>query len=115
MCGALHQLAATARAQAASNDLRIRAARHADDEIGSLTGAFNRMLDTLEERDAALADRARALRESEERLRLALGAATMRTWALPLAATPTRVTNTRWWRRRFSPRSRRQPRSSWVP
>ena len=90
--GPLHQLAATARALAATNDLRIRAARHADDEIGSLTGAFNRMLDTLEERDAALADRARALRESEERLRLALGAATMRTWALPLAATPTRVT-----------------------
>jgi signal transduction histidine kinase/CheY-like chemotaxis protein/HAMP domain-containing protein len=90
--GPLHQLAATARTLAATNDLRIRAARHADDEIGSLTGAFNRMLDTLEERDAALADRARALRESEERLRLALGAATMRTWALPLVGTPARVT-----------------------
>ncbi len=90
--GPLHQLAATARTLAATNDLRIRAARHADDEIGSLTSAFNRMLDTLEERDAALADRARALRESEERLRLALSAATMRTWVLPLAGGAGRVT-----------------------
>ncbi|HEU4829264.1 MAG TPA: ATP-binding protein [Gemmatimonadales bacterium] len=88
----LHQLADTARALAATNDLRIRATRHADDEIGSVTAAFNRMLDALEEREAALADRARALRESEERLRLALGAATMQTWVMPLASDGERVT-----------------------
>ncbi len=83
----LHQLADTAQALAATNDLRIRAPRHADDEIGTVTSAFNRMLDTLEEREAALAQRARALRESEARLRLALHAATMQTWMLPLAPT----------------------------
>ena len=90
--GPLHQLAATARTLAATNDLRIRAASHAEDEIGSLTKAFNRMLDALEEREAALADRARALRESEERLRLALGAATMQTWVMPLAGIGARLT-----------------------
>ncbi|HEX6643324.1 MAG TPA: ATP-binding protein [Gemmatimonadales bacterium] len=82
--GPLHQLADTARTLATTNDLRIRASHRADDEIGAVTTAFNRMLDTLEEREAALAQRAQALRESEARLRLALTAATMQTWALPI-------------------------------
>jgi signal transduction histidine kinase/ActR/RegA family two-component response regulator len=82
----LNQLAETARSLAATKDLRIRAAQQADDEIGAVTTAFNRMLDTIEEREAALAQRAQALRESEARLRLALTAATMQTWVLPLAS-----------------------------
>jgi two-component system cell cycle sensor histidine kinase/response regulator CckA len=82
--GPLNQLATTAGTLAATNDLRLRAPRHADDEIGTVTTAFNRMLDTLEERDAALAQRAQALRESEARLRLALNAATMETWVIPI-------------------------------
>ena len=81
----LRELAETARQLAATSDLRIRATRHADDEIGAVTTAFNRMLDTIEERDAALSGRARELRESEARLRLALTSATMETWVLPLA------------------------------
>jgi signal transduction histidine kinase/ActR/RegA family two-component response regulator len=56
-----------------TRDLTVRVPQDAQDEIGSLTAAFNRMLDTLQERDAAL-------RQSEARLRLALTAADMETW-----------------------------------
>src|SRR5688500_11389529 len=82
----LRELAETARQLAATSDLRIRATPRADDEIGSVTTALNRLLDTIEERDAALSGRARELRESEARLRLALTSATMETWVLPLTS-----------------------------
>ncbi|HEX5385716.1 MAG TPA: ATP-binding protein [Gemmatimonadales bacterium] len=80
-------LADTVRRLTATRDLTLRVPAHADDEIGALTDGFNRMLDTLQERDAAVQERAAALRESEARLRLALGAASMRTWVLPLGPT----------------------------
>jgi signal transduction histidine kinase/ActR/RegA family two-component response regulator len=56
-----------------TRDLTLRVPQHASDEMGALATAFNRMLDTLQERDAAL-------QRSEARLRLALAAAQMETW-----------------------------------
>ncbi|HEU5049674.1 MAG TPA: ATP-binding protein [Gemmatimonadales bacterium] len=82
--GPLNQLAEAAGRLAVSEDLAIRARKRADDEIGAVTDAFNRMLDTLQERATALRKQAGELDESETRLRLALAAATMQPWSLPL-------------------------------
>ena len=78
----LLELADTARQLSMSSDLAIRVKQRSGDEIGSLTAAFNSMLDSLQERDQALRHRATELRESEARLRLALNAATMQLWLL---------------------------------
>jgi two-component system cell cycle sensor histidine kinase/response regulator CckA len=68
------RLAEASRAVAASKDRQIRATKHADDEIGHLTDAFNEMLTTLESRDAAL-------RESTAQLLEAMTVARMSSWA----------------------------------
>ena len=78
----LLELAETARQLSSTNDLTIRVKQRSSDEIGSLTGAFNSMLDSLQERDQAMRRGAAELRESEARLRLALSAATMQLWLL---------------------------------
>jgi signal transduction histidine kinase/ActR/RegA family two-component response regulator len=51
----------------------VRVRRYADDEVGELTDAFNRMLDTLDEREAAL-------KASDDRLRFAINSAQMMEW-----------------------------------
>jgi signal transduction histidine kinase/ActR/RegA family two-component response regulator len=79
----LVSLADATRRLAASPELSLRVPRGADDEIGKLTDDFNRMLDAVQEREGAL-------RESEARLRLALAAASMDTWVLPLEPAPSR-------------------------
>ncbi len=76
-------LADTTRRLTARPDLTLRVPKHADDEIGDLTGAFNQMLDAVQEREVAL-------KESEARLRLALAAASMETWIVPLEPAPSR-------------------------
>lgn len=53
----------------------IRVTKHGDDEIGRLTDAFNHMLQTLQEREAAL-------QESAQQLRDAMVAARMSSWSL---------------------------------
>ncbi len=69
----LRGLARTLGRLTETRDLTLRVPQVASDEVGALTVSFNRMLDTLQERDAALA-------RSETRLRLALAAAQMETW-----------------------------------
>ena len=84
VAGPLRSLAETVGRLTETRDLTLRVPQTAPDEIGALTAAFNRMLETLQGRDAALEAGAAALRESEARLRLALGAAEMQTWAIRL-------------------------------
>lgn len=67
------ELAQTARAVTERQDYSMRATRYGNDELGTLTDAFNRMLGEIKERDARLS-------ASEERLRVALAAANMGTW-----------------------------------
>ncbi|HZB27237.1 MAG TPA: CHASE sensor domain-containing protein, partial [Gemmatimonadales bacterium] len=70
----LGRLAEASRAVSHSRDRTIRAPKHADDEIGHLTDAFNEMLSSLEAREAAL-------RESTGQLLEALTVARMSSWA----------------------------------
>jgi signal transduction histidine kinase/ActR/RegA family two-component response regulator len=72
----LRRLAEAARQITATRDFRVRVPKQADDEIGELTRAFNEMLGTIETTQGAL-------HRSEERLRLALEAAAMRTTEVP--------------------------------
>ncbi|HEU5080809.1 MAG TPA: response regulator [Opitutaceae bacterium] len=50
----LSSLASTAREIASKGDYSLRVERLSDDEVGELTGAFNHMLDQVDERDLAL-------------------------------------------------------------
>jgi signal transduction histidine kinase/ActR/RegA family two-component response regulator len=68
----LARLTGTARSITASRDFRIRIPPGPPDEIGALTDAWNEMLGTIEQSQAAL-------QSSELRLRLALEAAVMST------------------------------------
>ncbi len=67
-------LATTAHAIADRGDYSVRATKGAEDEVGLLTDAFNQMLTRIDEQD-------RALRESEERLNLALMSSGVGTWS----------------------------------
>src|SRR3989441_12998368 len=67
-------LATTAHAIADRRDYSVRAAKGADDELGLLTDAFNQMLTRIDEQD-------RALKESDERLNLALMSSGVGTWS----------------------------------
>jgi signal transduction histidine kinase/HAMP domain-containing protein len=69
----IQELARTAHAISEQGDYSRRASRYGNDELGALTDAFNRMLDEIKEREQRLS-------ASEERLRVALGAADMGTW-----------------------------------
>lgn len=66
-------LAETARSVSAKHDYSVRAPKLSGDELGLLTDSFNQMLGRIEEQTLAL-------RESEERLRLALEASRTGTW-----------------------------------
>jgi PAS domain S-box-containing protein len=61
-------LAETARAVSQQRDYSVRAMKLGEDELGSLTDAFNRMLAQIQEQD-------RTVRESEARLRAVLNSA----------------------------------------
>jgi len=67
-------LAHTAHAIADRRDYSVRAAKGGQDELGVLTDAFNQMLTRIDEQD-------RALKESEERLHLALMSSGVGTWS----------------------------------
>ena len=67
-------LASTAHAIADRGDYSVRATKSADDELGLLTDAFNQMLSRIDEQD-------RALKESDERLNLALMSSGVGTWS----------------------------------
>ena len=69
----VRELARTARTITEKGDYSRRATRYGNDELGALTDAFNRMLDEIKEREQRLS-------ASEERLRFALGAASMGIW-----------------------------------
>jgi PAS domain S-box-containing protein len=66
-------LADTARVLSRERDYSIRANRTSKDEVGDLTDAFNDMLGQIQEREATL-------RESAERLQLALAASRTGSW-----------------------------------
>ncbi len=55
----IQALAETARAVSDRRDYSVRATRHADDELGLLTDAFNHMLAQIEEQNAQLEKRVR--------------------------------------------------------
>jgi PAS domain S-box-containing protein len=63
-----------AEAIASHGDYSVRAARVGDDELGTLTDAFNHMLDQISEKN-------RTILESHERLNLALQASGVCTWS----------------------------------
>ncbi|MEO8200217.1 MAG: ATP-binding protein [Gemmatimonadota bacterium] len=67
-------LAEASRAVALRGDYSVRAEKYGEDEVGRLTDAFNQMLATLKEREAALAERSRQLME-------AMVAARMGSWS----------------------------------
>jgi signal transduction histidine kinase/CheY-like chemotaxis protein len=71
--GPILELAETARTVSDRGDYSVRAPEHGRDEVGSLTNAFNQML-------GRIADQDRALRESKDRLDLALRSAAVGTW-----------------------------------
>jgi methyl-accepting chemotaxis protein len=50
----VHELAETARNIAENHDYSLRAVKHAEDEIGAFTDAFNIMLDRIQTQDATL-------------------------------------------------------------
>ena len=91
-------LAGTAQAVRERKDYSMRARKHGQDEIGTLTDGFNQMLAGIQERDNALhtanealraenAEREQAedaLRESEERLNFALKKSRTGGWELDL-------------------------------
>jgi two-component system cell cycle sensor histidine kinase/response regulator CckA len=66
------------RATSERKDYRVRAEKRGEDEIGRLTDAFNEMLETLEEREAAL-------RESTRQLLDAMVTARMSSWSLDIS------------------------------
>jgi len=66
-------LAGAAKAVSNRKDYSVRARKYGQDELGQLTDSFNDMLALIHERDVSL-------RESAERLRLALEAAHTGTW-----------------------------------
>jgi signal transduction histidine kinase len=74
----LLQLEGASQAISRGRDYSIRAVKRGDDEIGSLTDAFNEMLRALEEREAAL-------RESTRQLVDAMVAARMGSWSYRIA------------------------------
>ena len=67
------ELAGTAKAVSDRKDYSVRARKYGQDELGQLTDSFNAMLTLIHERDVSL-------RESAERLRLALEASQTGTW-----------------------------------
>jgi PAS domain S-box-containing protein len=67
------QLAETARIISNRRDYTVRARKSANDELGVLTDAFNHMLEQIHAQEGAL-------RESADRLRLALQASQTGTW-----------------------------------
>ncbi len=67
----LERLTATAHSISAHKDYSLRAVRESDDEVGTLVGAFNDMLDTIQARNHELITANQRLAESEERLRVA--------------------------------------------
>jgi PAS domain S-box-containing protein len=66
-------LAETARLVTQRTDYGLRAKLHSQDELGVLTSSFNHMLEQIQQRDLAL-------RDSEERLNLALRSSGVGTW-----------------------------------
>jgi PAS domain S-box-containing protein len=76
--GPILSLATTAHAVADRRDYSVRATKEANDELGVLTDAFNQMLTRIDEQD-------RALRESDERLNLALASSGVGTWSWNVA------------------------------
>ena len=75
----LLRLAGAAREIADTGNYRVQVTPRAGDEIGVLTEAFNQMVATVAEQQAAL-------RQNEARLRLALEAARLDAWVLDLPA-----------------------------
>jgi len=71
----LMNLAAMARRISREHDYGLRANKQTADEVGDLTDAFNEMLSELGQKEVAL-------RRSEERLRLAVGASQTGIWNL---------------------------------
>jgi PAS domain S-box-containing protein len=71
-------MAKTAKAISERGDYSVRAKKEGRDEIGTLTDAFNHMLEQIEIQD-------RAIRDSHDRLNLALRASGVGTWKLDLA------------------------------
>jgi PAS domain S-box-containing protein len=71
-------MAETAHAVSKRGDYSVRATKAGEDELGLLTDAFNQMLDQIETQD-------RTIRESHERLNLALKASGVGTWNLDVA------------------------------
>src|SRR5262249_43956887 len=67
------ELADTAKAVSGRKDYSVRAKKYGHDELGQLTDSFNEMLTRIQEQTVAL-------RDSEERLRLALEASRTGTW-----------------------------------
>ncbi len=67
------ELASAAKAVSDRKDYSLRARKYGQDELGQLTDSFNTMLTLIHERDVSL-------RESAERLRLALEASQTGTW-----------------------------------
>jgi signal transduction histidine kinase/ActR/RegA family two-component response regulator len=74
----LLSLAGAARQISETGNYRLRAPARTGDEIGALTQAFNRMVETVEDQQGAL-------QQNEARLRLALEAARMETWVADLS------------------------------
>jgi PAS domain S-box-containing protein len=72
-------IAETTQTISKRGDYSVRTKKTGDDEIGRLTDAFNHMLDQIEAKD-------RAIRESHERLNLALRASGVGTWNFDIEA-----------------------------
>jgi len=79
-----HHLAETAK-RLAGGDLAARSGLTAQDEIGRLAAAFDRMADAVVEREHKLTLANNALRESDERIRFALETCHIGAWDLNLA------------------------------
>lgn len=71
-------MAETAKAISQRGDYSVRATKVGEDELGLLTDAFNHMLEQIEQQN-------RAIRESHERLNLALKASGVGTWLWDIA------------------------------
>ncbi|HWM90380.1 MAG TPA: ATP-binding protein [Thermoanaerobaculia bacterium] len=63
------QLVQTAHAVSERKDFSVRAARHSDDELGLLVGAFNEMLEQIQRRDASLVERTREVERVNQELK----------------------------------------------